>query len=1816
MTGIAATTDIRRPARTPCCTGVRILVALVCAPLLLVGARAERAVLQLNCQDPFAKPGEQLTVTLDQSSLPVSVVGFQAFLLFDPSMIGAEARDLFINSALYGITFRKTVSGGDVDLAAGVDLFHGQPPTNADGTAATLNFTAGVAEGTTRLTFRENNPPSRFTDSEGYEVSATLRELPMLVVDGTPPSVTCPPDIARRTDPGKDTAMIVVGNAAAADELSGVHTVVGTRSDGLALTDPYPIGITTVTWVATDRAGNSSSCAQTVRVFSQIYVAWDAAGANNGTSWQDAFTNIQSAVDLANACGGAEIWVKGGTYTGLGSDAVSDSFEAMDPNSVDILGEERDVYFTRSGQLRDCHMNIFYLTGSVTAAPSPAGYGNTSQRDSFGARTAGILAGRDDLLLFANHPTFPDLQISEEDLADAANRGSLHGMEIKVAADVPKWDYALAHLDDQAGACNKILWAVSGDDLHAVGAVGYTLNSVMVGAIPTAAQDPVYADRRKAFRDMIRRGSFVILPRNSKCGIPAYNLGSDGGSASSIQVMVDVHNLGGATAASIDFYGCDWQTGSAPGTLLFSKPVSPSGPASVTYFLTQTGEADGTPLTSEQKANIKYIRPVLVWTAVGQPYPAYFQPVRIRGDGAWWNGPNYTLAGGQGVIGPSPYPVGGTDTAETIYFNPHSHSTGSDGDASPASMRRKYWLNLGPLDPSKPRFDVITDHNIITPFSPPTRSVVTLKEGAYLYGGFAGVETSREQRDWTANPTVIDGRNQGRCVHADGLYWANRAAAVLDGFVFTRGRATNGNGGGVNNYEARPIIANCRFTDNRAAYGGALCNSSAPVVTNCSFRGNEAQSEIGCGGAVFNELYYSPQISYCEFRDSLAGRGGAVFNSATPTISNCTFVSNTAHGFSSDIVYVYKGAGGGISNYRCSPTIVSNVFKGNDAAYGAGIFCRTSFSRLLNNTFVGNDAAYGGAIALVENSSLTIANNLMAFNSSGVQKDAGSWATVRYNCAWQNASCNYCGFPSDPTGTNGNIGVDPKLTSVRCGNLHFEPDSPCRNAGSNGDAQPATDIDGQPRIQDGTVDIGADESDGTRWPTQMKVYYVSTSGDDANSGLSWQEPKRTVQAGIEAASRDSCSEVWVRAGTYNERITLRQDVFVYGGFVGNETSRDERPPFPRFEPDPYASILEPSGPGSVVSATTQGYLLNGIDGFTIRGGSGSGKGGVQCSMSSPLITNNRITANNCSGIYCNNYSSPKIEGNIITGNVASDGGGIYCNNRSSPTIVNNTISANRGGGITCLGYSSPTISGNTISGNTDGYAGGIKADGYCAPSITYNTITNNVGGTGPPNYGRGGGIYIVRQSTAAAATISNNTITGNSAYNGGGICVETSRPVITNNTISQNAATFGGGIYIADSSPTVIGNTISLNTAWSGGGITCTTATSKPSISNNVILRNTAAGNGGGIYCTSSAAPTVTGCLIARNTAAQKGGGLYCGTSASPTLTNNTLAYNGQTQAAGIYSTGSSPTISNCIVAFNGGLGISCLGGPIVLANNDVFGHITNYDGIAPGPGDISCDPVFVDTSADDFHITPASCCRNAGSNTAPALPATDMDGQFRIAEERVDIGADEYWPPSADVKRMPDGSTASLSGLVVSAAWPDFFYVEDDSRAWGIRVAKPGHGLSVGTRVQISGILKTNSDLERYLDASFAIAAGSGAVSPLSMRNGAVGGGDWFYDPLTGAGQKGVEHGWGVNNIGLLIRTWGWVRELDPGGAWFRIEDGSVGGGGQPIVVRVLRPQDATMPPIGSYVAVTGASSCYRDGGVVRRLIRTRTPADVQIVP
>ena len=216
---------------------------------------------------------------------------------------------------------------------------------------------------------------------------------------------------------------------------------------------------------------------------------------------------------------------------------------------------------------------------------------------------------------------------------------------------------------------------------------------------------------------------------------------------------------------------------------------------------------------------------------------------------------------------------------------------------------------------------------------------------------------------------------------------------------------------------------------------------------------------------------------------------------------------------------------------------------------------------------------------------------------------------------------------------------------------------------------------------------------------------------------------------------------------------------------------------------------------------------------------------------------------------------------------------------SGLTITNgNADEGQYGGGIDNNG--TLTISNSTISGNSAAeFGGGIYTNGTL--TISNSTIAGNsaaIHGGGIINYG--------------PLTISNSTIAGNSAVNEGGGIYNNGTLTISNSTISGNSAVYGGGLYNYDTL-TISNSTISGNSAVNGGGIN---NSGTLTISNSTISGNSA-DYGGGIR--NYGPLTISNSTISGNSVATEGGGII---NFGPlTISNSTISGNSAaTEGGGI----------------------------------------------------------------------------------------------------------------------------------------------------------------------------------------------------------------------------------------------------------------------------------------------------------------------------
>ncbi|MDY6954503.1 MAG: right-handed parallel beta-helix repeat-containing protein, partial [Thermodesulfobacteriota bacterium] len=215
--------------------------------------------------------------------------------------------------------------------------------------------------------------------------------------------------------------------------------------------------------------------------------------------------------------------------------------------------------------------------------------------------------------------------------------------------------------------------------------------------------------------------------------------------------------------------------------------------------------------------------------------------------------------------------------------------------------------------------------------------------------------------------------------------------------------------------------------------------------------------------------------------------------------------------------------------------------------------------------------------------------------------------------------------------------------------------------------------------------------------------------------------------------------------------------------------------------------------------------------------------------------------------------------------------------------------------------------------------------------------------------------------------------------------------------IKENKASrAGGGIYIGAKSVTYIyNNTISDNSSdnFGGGGISLWSGTiyygTYSYIFNNLIVNNIATCSddscgGGGIYCRYDTSQIYNNTIFENQ--AYRGGGMYV-------VTYDNLP----------------PVVTNCIFWENKAI----KGSEIQLESSSGSSADITYCDIMGGwlgKGNIDENPIFVSPENGDFHLTYSSPCIDLG-NDLVITTSEDFEGDPRIAEETVDIGADEFYP-------------------------------------------------------------------------------------------------------------------------------------------------------------------------------------------------------------
>lgn len=722
-------------------------------------------------------------------------------------------------------------------------------------------------------------------------------------------------------------------------------------------------------------------------------------------------------------------------------------------------------------------------------------------------------------------------------------------------------------------------------------------------------------------------------------------------------------------------------------------------------------------------------------------------------------------------------------------------------------------------------FDTLTGDNLyVAP-----KEGFAVKSGVQLYGGFAGTESRLSQRVTLGKPYQLKYRSV-----LSGDIQKNDTVGSVD-LIFPANGTRSDNATHVLSVNLDPTQASGN-------------NNTYPTVINGFSIGNgqaAGTGDAGKGGGIYvygdNSKGGVFRIERCFLISNYATQGGAVYVDASvksvngeTSLINQSVVFNNAAG---DRAAVENQAGG---IYLAGEATVVNTSIFNNGNGGVRL---SSGSKVVNatiarNTGAGVDMTAGGSgDAHVYNSIIWGNTQLYLQNDPGFR-----------NSTYHEVVSSDPATPDE----NGNIYVAKENRGDKFGPMFDAPSvktSYDRDFNWRESAYPlwswnvlegsvmidkghnnyydqnvygSEDMAGNPRISGDRISVGAYEY---QYLPATRRRYVKPTATGTGDGSSWDNASGDLQKMIDELADNNVSqqagEVWVAAGTYKPQSQLisgmnysasfrmRDGISVYGGFAGNEMSKQERAKGTMPWDFTNVTVLEAAYYESKLAWTNSKWTVGSdsrhvvwfapmsgesdftrittLDGVTVQGGYAQGNTGLDdfktdCGagvymdganayLSNCIVRENYATGNG-GGVYLKNG---RVQTSLIYNNNAdADGGAVYVENRGlvhRSMLTNN--SALNGAGVYLyngaeassddpdhpeyLILSTCVVSNNTVRGNGAVYCdkGGV---------LMQNTITNNECVTATDatdvNASQTGGIYVDEYALVLNSVLWNNQMQG------------------------------------------------------------------------------------------------------------------------------------------------------------------------------------------------------------------------------------------------------------------------------------------------------------------------------------------------------------------------------------------------------------------------------------------------------------------------
>ncbi|HTA38606.1 MAG TPA: choice-of-anchor Q domain-containing protein, partial [Candidatus Acidoferrales bacterium] len=493
-------------------------------------------------------------------------------------------------------------------------------------------------------------------------------------------------------------------------------------------------------------------------------------------------------------------------------------------------------------------------------------------------------------------------------------------------------------------------------------------------------------------------------------------------------------------------------------------------------------------------------------------------------------------------------------------------------------------------------------------------------------------------------------------------------------------------------HAAAPLVPQPAITGN--GFGGAIFNTATLTITTSTFTKNSAG--FGSGGAIYNAAGATLNVSGSVFSLNQAALGGAINNAGNALVNGDSFKSNTGS--------LVGGFGyGGAIYISGNTTITSSTFASNsvggavNASYGAGgaIAQYAGVTSVSGSTFTANVAGggqngswgTGGAIYTTAGSMALSANTFSANRAGG---DASGYGGAVYaDHAFSGTKNVFSQNVAYATGaSNGAYGG-----AVYAG----------AGLSLNGDSFSTNSAVGGSSAKPGVVAGGAIDSESTATLISLKL-----TSNVASGGLGGAAQGGAVYLG-------GGSSTWTAlTATGNSANATGSGSFAAGGAIVALAP---------------LSVVGASALSSNTASSSTTVAIGGIGGAfavevgpfsftgTASGNSATTEGGGFWIGDVAQITNSLVSANRVAAVQAPN-----------------DGGaGVYVALGGALTLKGSTLSTNSthgsvaftgGGGL--FNGGSVTIANDTIAGNTSSEdGGGLENDAAAGFSVTNATIYQN-----------------------------------------------------------------------------------------------------------------------------------------------------------------------------------------------------------------------------------------------------------------------------------------------------------------------------------------------------------------------------------------------------------------------------------------------------------------------------------------------------------